>query len=262
MATPAKSPRTTDVPIIGLSILVQLACAVHCVRNGRNGLWLMVIIFLSLPGCLAYAIFEILPQYRGGRAVRSAREAAARKLDPQREVRAARDALDLVDTAANRIALGDALVGTGAYSEACGHYRAALGKAPGADRETQLKLAAAELESGDAAGARRHLETLPESGSASENDRARLLLARALDACGEREEAVALYADVGQRLPGGEAHCRRAALLIAMGREGEAEQILSDVAQVVKRLDRYQRSQNRDMYDWAARTLDGLRSRT
>ena len=50
------------MPIIGFSILVQILCAVHCVRNGRSGLWLTVIIFLSLPGCLAYAIFEILPE--------------------------------------------------------------------------------------------------------------------------------------------------------------------------------------------------------
>jgi hypothetical protein len=192
--------------------------------------------------------------------VRSARAAAVRKLDPQREVRAARDALDLVDTAANRIALAAALVETGAHAEACDHYRAALGKAPGEDRETQLRLAAAEHESGDAAGARRHLETLPESGSASENDRARLLLARTLQECGEQDEALRLYADVGQRLPGGEAHCRRAALLIAMGRSREAEEILSDVAQLVKRLDRYQRNLDREMYDWAARTLKELRS--
>ena len=63
------------MPIIGLSILVQIACAVHCVRNNRNALWLMVIIFLSLPGCLAYFIFEILPGLMGRREVRAVKRA-------------------------------------------------------------------------------------------------------------------------------------------------------------------------------------------
>ena len=81
-----------------LSIAVQIACAVHCIRNGRSGLWLMVIIFLSLAGCLAYAIFEILPQYSGRREVRAVKAAAVRRLDPERELRSARDALELDET--------------------------------------------------------------------------------------------------------------------------------------------------------------------
>ena len=248
------------MPLIGLSIVVQLLCAVHCVRNRRNGMWLTVIIFLSLPGCLAYAMFEIFPAYAGSRQVRSVKAAAVRKLDPERDLRAAKDALDLADTAANRIALGDALVEAGSHKQAIGHYRTAMAKTPTADRATQLKLARAELEAGDAAAARQHLETLPESGSASENDRARLLLARALQECGENEQALALFSDVSARLPGGEAHCRRAALLLTLGRTADARLALEQVEWVVKRLDKYERGQHRDMYDWAARTLAELRA--
>jgi hypothetical protein len=219
----------------------------------------MVIIFLSLPGCFAYAVLEIFPRYAGSREVRSAKAAAIRRLDPEREVRAARDALDLADTSANHIALGDALAARGSAREAVGHYREALAKARGADRATQIKLARAELETGDAASARTHLETLPESNSPSETDRANLLLARALQECGENERALEIYMDVGQRLPGGESRCRAAALLLSLGRKGEARILLEDVGALVKRLDRFERRQNKDMYDWAARTLSELR---
>src|SRR3954447_2965956 len=106
------------MPIIGLSILIQIACAVHCVRNNRNSMWLMVIIFLSLPGCLAYSIFEILPAYAGRREVRALKSPAARKLDPARELRLAREAVDLADTASNHTHLGDALAATGNWREA------------------------------------------------------------------------------------------------------------------------------------------------
>src|SRR4051812_23114683 len=158
------------MPIIGLSILIQIACAVHCVRNNRNSMWLMVIIFLSLPGCLAYSIFEILPAYAGRPEVRALKSAAARKLDPDREIRLAREAVELADTAANRTHLGDALAAGGNWLEAVRHYRDAIDRAPGGgDRAAKVKLACAELEAGDDAGARALLEALPPSGSDAEN---------------------------------------------------------------------------------------------
>lgn len=249
------------MPFIGLSILAQILCAVHCVRGGRNSMWLMVIIFLSIPGCLAYAFFEILPEFTGRREVRAARAAAARKLDPERDIRAAREALELAETAANRDALGDALAEGRRWPEAVEHYRKALALGPRGDRAAQLKLARAQLEAGDSSGAMRHLEALPSSGSAAENDRAALLLARALEECGESERALALYADVGQRMPGGEPLCRQAALLISKGRESEAVPVLVEVETRAKRLDRLERSKAADMYEWAARTLTELRSR-
>jgi len=248
------------MPFFILSILVQILCAVHCVRGGRNSLWLMVIIFLSLPGCAAYAFFEILPELAGRREVRAVKAAAVRRLDPERDVRAARDALDVTDTAANRTALGDALAETGAWADAVPHYREALAKTPGGDRTARLKLARAQLESGDAKAARDLLESLPESASGSENDRTALLLARSLEACGEAERAIACYADLGKRLPGGEAQCRQAALLIAAGRNDAAIAVLAEVAKLARRLGRVERAKAADMYDWAARTLAELRA--
>lgn len=245
--------------IIGLSILVQLLCAVHCVRNSRNSMWLMVIIFLSIPGCLAYAAFEIVPAYAGNRQLRAAKAAAIRKIDPERKVRAAREALDLADTASNCIALGDALVDVGRQQEATECYRAALDKMARPDRGVQMKLAMAELDIGNYRLARRLLETLPVSGSASENDRASLLLARALQECGDHDRAVELYEELGQRLPGGEAQCRRAGLLLQLGRPVEAQAALEEVERLLKQIDPHERNRNKDMYAWASRTLAELR---
>lgn len=248
------------MPFIGVSILIQILCAVHCLRRGGcSNRWLMVIIFLSVPGCLAYFVFEILPGLTARRDVRAAQAAAIRKLDPEREVRAARDALDLADTAANRIDLGDALVELGRPRQAIEHYRCALAKMPAADRGTTLKLARAELAAGNGPVARELIEQLPQSQSASENDRTQLLLACAVEECGDKEAAVAILADLGQRLPGCEPQCRRAALLLALGRPGEAQESLEEVEKRLKRIDRFERSQNKDMYDWAGRTLRELR---
>jgi hypothetical protein len=247
------------MPIIGLSILVQILCAVHCVRNRRNQMWLMVIIFLSIPGCIAYALFEILPQFSGRREVRAVKAAAISKLDPTRQLRRARDAIELADTAANRTALGDALAADDDWAGAAEQYRLAMERMPRGDRPAQLKLGTAELEAGNASAACDLLQTLPPSASQSENDRAALLLARALELRGDAQAALALYEEVGHRMAGAEAQCRQAALLITLGRKAEALPLLVEVESRARRLDRFQRAQEGDMYSWAARTLAELR---
>lgn len=248
--------------LIGLTILIQVSCVIHCVRSGRSGMWIMAIMAFPVLGSLAYAWFEILPQYQGRREVRAVKQAAVKKLDPERPIRLAHEALEVADTAANRIALADALADEGRWDEAAAHYELALLKTPGGgDRPTKVKLARAELESGNPAAARPILEALEPSNSPSENDRTALLLARALDEGGDTEAALALYADVGDRLAGAEAQCRQAALLIRLGRGDEAVAPLEEADRRARRIDRHARARDADMYDWAARTLAELRGR-
>lgn len=245
---------------IGLSLAIQLACAIHCLRNRANRMWLTIILFLSVPGCLAYLILDVLPRYGQRREVRYAKQVALRKLDPEREVRLARQALDEIDTAATRAALGDALADNCAWGEAIAHYERALAMTPSNDRTGKVKLANALIEDGKALRARELLEDLPSSFSDSEVDRANLLLARALEECGEVERALALYEQVEQRMPGAEAHCRRAALLIREGRKQEALFVLSEVERLAQRLDRFQRAEHADMYQWAKSSLAELKA--
>jgi hypothetical protein len=123
----------------------------------------------------------------------------------------------------------------------------------------QVKLGRAELEAGNAAAARDILQILPPSGPASENDGTALLLARSLDDNGDADGALRLYGDLGERLAGAEAQCRHAALLIRLGRQGEALPLLEETARRARRIDRYERMRDGEMYDWAARTLAELR---
>ena len=241
------------------TFLVQVACVVHLFRNHRNTLWLWAIILLPIAGSAAYAVVEILPGLFGRREVRAAQAAAVRRLDPERELRSAREAVDVADTAATRTALADALAEAGQWGEAVRHYREAAAKTPGQDRAAGLKLARACLEAGHAAEARRLLQALPESASPSENDRTALLLARSLDELGEADRAAALYAELGERMPGAEAQCRHAALLIARGRRAEAVPLLEETERRARRLDKMERRKEAEMYDWAARTLAELR---
>ena len=60
-------------------------------------------------------------------------------------------------------------------------------------------------------------------------------------------------------MAGAEALCRQALLLRGQQRDGEALAVLEEVEMRAKRLDRFQRGQDAEMYDWAARTLKELR---
>lgn len=241
------------------TVLVQIACVVHLIRNNRPGLWLWAIILLPIAGSAAYLVVEILPGLFRRREVRAVQAAAVKRLDPERELRAAREAVDVADTAATRTALADALAEAGNWGEAVRHYRDAVAKTPGKDRTARFKLARACLEAGNTAEARRLLEELPESASPSENDRAALLLARSLEELGETGRAMALYAELGERMPGAEAQCRHAALLIGEGRGGDAVPLLEEAERRARRLDKMERRKEAEMYDWAARTLAELR---
>jgi hypothetical protein len=243
-------------------IALQVACVVHLLKTGRNNLWLSAIIFLPLAGSLAYLIVEVLPGWQSHRHVRTARAKAVAALDPEREVRAARAALDLADTAANRMRLADALVALGRNEEAIPLYRESIQKTVGdVDTRTQRKLAAALFESGQGAEALALLDAIEPPLGQSERDVQQLLRAKVLENLGRKEEALALYEDVVTRMPGEEARCRYAALLIDQGWDRKALKVLEEVEQRMKHLDRHQRAAEADMYRWAMETLGALRGR-
>ena len=249
------------MPILFAIVALQIACAVHCVRSGRGGGWIMVILFFPVIGSLAYVVMEVLPGSGVNRTARKARARVAQKLDPDRELRHAREQLETADTAANHVAYADSLAGRGIWLEAITHYERGEAKSPGgSDRGIRLKLIRALFEAGRTKRARELLEALPPSPVQSDNDRAALLLARMLEAEGESARALALYADVGLRLPGAEAQCREAGLLLSLGRRREAVAPLAEAEKRARKMDRNERARDADMFAWAAEMLAELRA--
>ena len=87
-----------------------------------------------------------------------------------------------------------------------------------------------------------------------------MLRGRILEDLGRDEEALPIYADVSQRMPGDEARCRYAAMLLKKGKRGQARLVLEEVEQRMKRIDRQSRNASAPMYDWAIRELTALRA--
>ena len=244
------------VPI--LIIALQVYFVVDVIRNRRNSIWIMAIVFLPVAGAIAYFIIEKLPELQGHRHVRAAKQKVVEKLDPERELRAARNSLDIADTMANRLRVADALTALGRHKEALPLYKSGAGLRP--DFRTGEKLARCLFLNDKPGDAVAMLDGLPKVMGQSDKDRAALLRGRILEELGRDEDALALFADVSQRMPGDEARCRYAALLLKIGRKKDAQAVLEEVEHRYQRLDRHSRSADAVMYNWALKELQGLRA--
>lgn len=246
------------MPLYLLIIAIQVACIVDVVRNRRNTIWIMALVFLPMASAAAYAIVEVLPRMKHNRHVRDARAQIVERIDPERELRSARDALDVAKTAANRIRLGDALAERGRNGEALIQYRDAIG---GGSPDYRLgeKLARAQFLSDQSEPALATLDSMGQPSARSDLDRISVLRARVLEELGRNDEAASLYADLVERYPGDEVRCRYAGLLIKQGRSGDARRLLGEVEHRLKRMNRQQRGADSPMYDWAMTELAKLR---
>jgi len=242
-----------------LTVAIQVALIIDVFRHGANRFWIMALMFLPLAGSLAYVIIEVLPRMKHNRHVRQAQTQIIEKFDPERELRAARDALDLAQTAANRIRYADALVARGRQAEALPLYRDAIG-AGRADYRTGEKLARCQYLADRNEEALATLDAVTPPTAPSDKDRIALLRARILGDLGRDAEAEGIYADLVDRYPGDEVRCRYAGLLLKQGRKSDARRMLDEVEHRLKRMDRHQRAENGPMYDWAMTKLKELRA--
>lgn len=245
---------------LGLPIALTVVLVIHIIRTGRNQLWLWAVVLLPLAGSVAYIVAEILPELMGNSNVRRARANVAARLDPEKELRAATQSLEIADTVANRLRLADAFSELGRHTEALPLYEAALARAPGEDPRLKVKTARAAFEANEAPRARELLDQTPPLTASGDEDRRKLLDARVREALGDHAGALALLAAIADRVPGNEARCRYAGLLLEAGRAREARTVLEDVEKRARQLTRAQRAPEREMYTWADAKLAELRA--
>jgi hypothetical protein len=245
--------------ILALGVLaLQVYCIVDVIKRGRNTFWVFPLLIFPVVSAIAYFVVEVLPGLQNNRHVRTAKQTIVEKIDPERELRAAQQALDLSETMANHMRLADALSELGRHKEALIHYQRGAGAIP--DFHTGEKLARSLFMNDKPREALSVLDKSPKVTGQTDRDRSALLRARILEDMGQQDEALTLYGEICDRVAGDEARCRYAALLLKAGRTGEARRVLEDVEHRMKFLDRRTRNAEAAMYDWAMRELAALRS--
>jgi hypothetical protein len=237
--------------------LLQIICVVHAVRTGRNQMWIYILIFVPGLGVLAYAVVEILPGIFGSRTARGLQNQAITHLDPGRELRRRRAALEEADTVDNRRLLAEALLAAGEFAEALELYRGTVTGIHADDPGMLLGMARAAYGTGDYESALQTVRRLGETNPRFQPVEAQLLYAIVLEALGRDEAAAQEYAALVAHAPGEEARCRYAQLLQRQGKRDEAKALFDEILTRSRRSPGHYRRREREWIDIARREVAG-----
>jgi hypothetical protein len=236
---------------------MQIVCIVHVVRTGRPWMWIYVLLFLPGLGVAAYAVVEILPGLFGSRTARGLHSQAMSTLDPGRELRRRREALEEADTVDNRRLLAEALLAASKHAEALELYRGALTGIHADDPGMLLGMAEAAYGVSQFDLALRTVLQLGETDPRYQPVEAQLLHARVLEALGRDDEAAKDYAALVTHAPGEEVRCRYALLLKRHGDRDAARALFDEILTRSRRAPRHYRRQEREWIDIARREAAG-----
>ena len=226
------------MPILGagvLHILVALFFAVHVVRTGQQLYWLLILFMFPGLGSIVYFVAIYLPDSRLDHGARKAVAVAARVLDPERELREARDAFDQTPTAQNQMRLAAALLDRGMADEAAQNYEACLKSPFATDGEIRLGAARAFLECGRAAEAATHLEAIRRDDPNFRPELVALLLGRAYAGLGRQDDARGELEGAAQRYGSFDARAEFAIWAYGVGDAALAARLQAEIDDIVRR---------------------------
>jgi hypothetical protein len=233
-------------------LLITVGLCIHVVRTNQQYFWLFIIVMLGPIGWLIYGGAVLLPDLMGGTRAQRMGMAARDALDPGREYRQARAAVDDSPTVHNQMRLAAAAAHSGRWDEAEQLYGAAAHGIHADDPALLLGRANALIELGRPAEALPLVEKLGQEQATARNPSTALAQARVLEAMGRFGEADEAYQFAAGRLPGLEAIARYAAFLAATGRRQEAADNLAEIDRRLARSNPQFRREGRAWRDLAA----------
>jgi hypothetical protein len=241
-----------------ISIVIQVLLIIHCIRSGRNSLWIWAIALLPLAGPIAYILIELLPSLFASRGTRRAVRGVRKVLDPEQDLRRYQDEARLIGDVASRQRFADELVRQGRSQEAIGIYRQALTGLYEQDPNLLLGLARAQFAGAAFSEARATLDALIAHNPQFKSPDGHLLYARALEGEGNVDKALEEYAAVSKYYAGAEAPLRYAQLLRASGKQEQARRVLKELLEHARLAPRHYRKMQQEWLAGAERELAAL----
>lgn len=232
---------------IGLHVLVAIFFAIHVIRSGQQMYWLMILFMFPGLGSIVYFIAIYLPDSKLNHGARKAVTAAARSLDPGRELREARDAYAYTATAQNQMRLASAQLAAGDAGEAAATYEACLQGPFSGDLEIRYGAARATLACGRAAAAVSHLQTIRAADANFRGEQVCLLLAQALAAAGRQDEAKAEFEFALGRYNSFAVQAEFAIWAAGVGDAERAGQLHAELQRTMQRWTRHTRDLNQEL---------------
>ncbi|MBL8251417.1 MAG: tetratricopeptide repeat protein [Candidatus Competibacter sp.] len=235
------------MPILGIVLLIiQVGFAAHAIRRGHDQIWIYLIIFVPLIGCILYTLMVILPEARSSRAVRGVSKAVTTTLDPKRDLRKRLENLDVSDAVENRVRLAEELAKHGMVDDTIDLYQRSLTGIYATDPDLMLGLANAFFAAGRFKETRETLDRLIQTNPEYRNQDGHLLYARALEELGEIDQATEEYQALCQYYNGAEAKCRYGLLLKRHGKTSEAAKLFEELLRAAKRASKHSNRLNKE----------------
>lgn len=242
-----------------ISGALSLGLVVHCIKTGRNTIWVYVLVIMMtvvpFVGPLVYIAAELVPEWLGSRTSRRAMRGLRSTLDPEANLRRFENEMKVGGNVASSQRYADELVRLGRANEALPIYQTCLTGVFADDPKLLLGYARAQFEAGDAAGTRKTLDELIQKNPDFKSADGHLLYARALEAEGNLEKALSEYATLAEYFPGAEAGVRYARLLIRSDQRPLAQQTLKALLDRAKFAPAHYQKAQREWLDEAHREL-------
>ena len=243
------------MPLIILSIIIQLALVVHIVRTGRNFFWIWIVLIFPPVGPLAYIIVELLPDLYRSWFVRDIKRSVLNMIDPHRDVRLHSEALEVSDTVENTIKLADTLRDKGNLAEALELYNKAQSGLFATDPTLLLGKADILYRMGSYTPARETLDLLIKENPDFKSPDGHLLYAMSLEAEGNENAAVHEYEILCKYYPGPEPKCHYGLLLKRRGETEKARALFKEVQLSAKRSGRHYHKLHRECIELVQKEL-------
>lgn len=242
-----------------LSIAIQALLIVHCIKTGRNQIWIWVLALLSYAGVIAYVAAELVPGLLRSRTTQRAVRSARQTLNPEARLRRLAQQAEIGGTVESHQRHADELVRLGRPGEAIAEYRRALQGLYEHDPKLLLGLAQAQFAAGAPADARATLDALIRHNPDFRSPDGHLLYARALEQEGQTGRALEEYKALAAYYPGAEGAVRYASLLRAQGDKKAAEEVLRALLAQAALAPRHYRRAQEEWLRQAQRELAALR---
>ncbi len=212
-----------------LHLIIAVGLAVHAMKTGRSQWWLFILLLVPLIGSIAYVVIEIIPAIFRSRGAQKVATEIGSVIDPDKQWRERVAQAELVDSVDAKRALAEECEKKGMWAEAIKLYETAGTGIFADDPAVLTGLARAQLGAGDATAALDTLDKLEDVQPRTRNQETHLLHARALEALGRIDEALAEYEEVSRYYAGFEAKARYGLLLLKQGRVHQARELFIEV---------------------------------
>jgi hypothetical protein len=248
-----RNENVSAMPIVLLTVALQVFCVVHLFRTGRNMTWLFLIILVPMVGSLAYLIIEVMPSLNQSPSARKALSRARRAIDPNRGVREGSlnyERSQNIDTASK---LAGELTKAGRHDDAirvCMEARTGLFED---DPKILLALALAQFAASRYTEAIATLDYLREKNPGFRSADGHLVYARSLEESGATARAIEEYAALVNYYPGAEARVRQAMLYKKLGDKARADELFAALLTDARLAPKHFRRSEREWIELAQR---------